>query len=157
MVDLEVQIDPNRLNAIRRSSAGQLGVFFDPSIVSRISQCIVDKVQAGLVNEGILYRDLVKDSGVPSWFAHSGLLGPVLALVSVQSYEESGILLSALTQPQIEQQLPSLGFCRFLEELGLVRSFDDRDACIEIWDLQWKHVISHLESSGACSDLENTI
>ena len=92
------------------------------------------------------YADLVRQSGTPSWLAHATLLGYVLTLVSLDSYERDGILLSALTCTKRDLPPPSSGFCGFLENLGLVASRHDREACLETWDHHWKKVVSQLES-----------
>ena len=98
MIDPDDPLDPQRVDTVRHDATAALGVFFDPRIVDRVSECIVAKVVDGVVGDGIVYRDLVRDSGVPSWATHRGLLGPILSLVSLGSYERDAVLLSALTR-----------------------------------------------------------
>ena len=147
MTDPDAPIDPERLDTLRREAVNALGVFFDAKVVERIADCIVAKVEDGVVEEGIPYRDLVGDSGAPSWVAHHGLLGSVLVLVSLRSYEQDGVLLSALTRATKDRPPPTEEFCAFLEALGLVSSRRRREECLEMWDYHWKKTISCLESN----------
>ena len=147
MFDPEAPIDPERVDTLRREATNTLGVFFDPQVVSRIARCIVAKVEQGVVEDGVPYRELVSDSGGPSWVAHHGLLGAVLVLVSLQSYEQNGVLLSALTRFTKDRPPPTEDFCALLEALGLVSSHRCREECLEIWDYHWKKTITCLESN----------
>ena len=147
MIDPDTPVDPKRVIMLRREATDALGVFFDARVVERIADCIVAKVEQGVVEEGIPYRDLVGDSGAPSWVAHHGLLESVLVLVSLRSYERDGVLLSALTQATQDRPPPTEEFCAFLEALGLVSSRRHREECLEMWDYQWKKTISCLESN----------
>ena len=89
MIDPEDAIDPRRVAALRRDAIEKLGVIYDPQVVEKIADCIAEKVRRGTVGEGVTYAELVTGSGVPSWVGHRGLLGHVLALVSLQSYDGS--------------------------------------------------------------------
>ena len=146
MIDPDAPIGQDRVDAVRRDAINTLGVFFDAQVVGRITDCIVDKVEQGTVGEGIPYRDLVSESGAPSWAAHPGLLRSVLALVSLRSYERDEVLLSVLTRSTKDRPPPTDEFCDFLEELGLVGSSHRREECLEMWDYHWKKAISSLES-----------
>ena len=146
MIDPDAPINPDRLDILRRDAITTLGLFFDAQVVERMSDCIVDKVQQGSVEEGIPYRDLVGDSGTPSWMAHQGLLASVLTLVSVRSYEQDGVLLSALTRATKDRPPPTEDFCGLLEEMGLVSSRRHREECLEMWDHHWKQAVSCVES-----------
>ena len=146
MIDPDAAIDNRLRGDLRRTSVDKLGVIYDSSVVKRILDCIVARVRAGTVGDGITYAELVRDSGVPTWVAHQGLLGHVLALVSLHSYAEHAVLVSALIRARDDDVLPTDGFCRFLEELGLVRSRFDRDACLEMWDYHWKQAVTRLDS-----------
>ena len=146
MIDPDDPLDLERVDTVRQDATATLGVFFDPRIVDRVSDCIVTKVIDGVVGDGIVYRDLVRDSGVPSWATHTGLLGPILALVSLGSYKRDGVLLSALTRATRDRVPPTDEFCLMLERLGLVSSRASREECLEMWDHHWKKVISHVES-----------
>ena len=146
MIDPDAPIDPERVDRLRREATAALGVFFDAHVVDRITNCIVGKVERGVVEDGIPYRNLVGDSGVPSWVAHPGLLGALLVLVSLQSYERDGVLLGALTRASIDRPPPTEEFCAFLEQLGFVSSRRRREECLEMWDYHWKKTISCLES-----------
>ena len=147
MTDPDAPIDEERVVTLRREATDALGVFFDARVIERIADCIVVKVEQGVVEEGIPYRDLVSDSGAPSWVAHHGLLESVLVLVSLRSYERDGVLLSALTRVTKDRPPPTEEFCAFLEALGLVSSRRHREACLEMWDYHWKKTISCLESN----------
>ena len=151
MIDPEDAIDPRRVAALRRDAIEKLGVIYDPQVVEKIADCIAEKVRRGTVGEGVTYAELVTGSGVPSWVGHRGLLGHVLALVSLQSYDDHQVLLSALTRTRQDVPLPTSGFCGFLEELGLVASRDHRDECLEMWDYHWKKAISHYEVTSTSS------
>ena len=146
MIDPDDPLDPERVDTLRREATAALGVFFDPHMVDRIANCIVDKVERGVVDDGVPYRTLVGDSGVPSWVAHHGLIGALLVLVSLQSYERDGVLLGAVTRASIDRPPPTEEFCAFLEQLGLVSSRRGREECLEMWDYHWKKTISCLES-----------
>lgn len=145
MIDPEAAIDPERLNAVRRASIEKLGVMFDPSVVERILNCIVARVRDGTVGDGITHAELVRGSGVPSWVGYGGFLGHVLALVSLHSYTEHAVLVSALTRTREDEILPTDGFCEFLERLGLVGSKFDREACLDMWDYHWKQAVMRLD------------
>ena len=147
MIDPDAPIAPERVDTLRREATNALGVFFDAQVIERIADCIVAKVEHGVVEEGIPYRDLVGDSGAPSWVAHPGLLESVLVLVSLRSYEQDGVLLSALTRATKVRPPPTEEFCAFLEALGLVSSRRHREECLEMWDHHWKKTISCLESN----------
>ena len=147
MIDPDAPIDPERVDTLRREATNALGVFFDPHVVDRIADCIVAKVEQGVVEDGIPYRELVGDSGAPSWVAHHGLLGSVLVLVSLRSYERDGVLLSAITRATRDRPPPTEEFCAFLEALGLVSSRRHREECLEMWDYHWKKTITCLESN----------
>ena len=150
MTDPDDPLDPERVEALRQHVMEALGVFFDLWVVERVCECIVAKVRDGVVGEGILYRDLIRDAGVPSWAAHTGLLGPVLALVSLRSYEDDAVLLGVLTRATNEQLPPTEEFCQVLEQLGLVTSRRRREECLEMWDHHWKRAISHFDSRNQC-------
>ena len=147
MIDPEDAIDPQRVVTLRRDSMDKLGVIYDPRVVVKIASCITERVHLGIVGEGITYSDLVTGSGVPSWVGYRGFLGHVLALVSLESYENDEVLLSALTRATLAVPPPTNGFCGFLEELGLVTSRENRDECLEMWDYQWKKAVTHHEST----------
>ena len=146
MIDPDDPLDVERVDTVREHATATLGVFFDTRIVDRVSDCIVAKVIDGVVGDGIVYRDLVRDSGVSSWATHTGLLGPILVLVSLGSYERDAVLLSVLTRATRDRLPPTDEFCHMLEQLGLVRSRTSREECLEMWDHHWKKVISHVES-----------
>ena len=146
MRDSEEAVEPVQAAAARQNAIDALGVVYDPKVVDSISECIVDKVQQGVVEEGIPYGELVRDAGVPSWMAHQGLLTHVLVLVSLQSYQNDGLLLSALTCARKDAPPPSDGFCALLEWLGFVSSRDNREECLDSWDHHWKKVVMRLES-----------
>lgn len=145
MPDPEAAIDVQRLRDLRRRSMAELGVIYDPAIVARIRDAIVARIQRGLVGEGITHAQLVREARMPSWVSHRGMLAHVLALVSIESYENSGVLLAALIRTRDSEPLPAPGFCRLLEQLGLVRSPDDVDACLELWDHHWKMAVTRLD------------
>ena len=146
MIDPDAPIDPHRRETLRRGAITTLGLFFDAQVVDRMTRCIVDKVQQGVVDEGIPYRDLVGESGTASWMAHRGLLASVLALVSLRSYEQDEVLLSALTRATKDRPPPTEDFCGLLEGMGLVSSSRHREECLEMWDHHWKKAVSCLES-----------
>ena len=145
MVDLDKPAKKIFVQSLQQTYADNLGVFFDPRVVRRVKECIVDKVKQGVVEDGLVYRDLVRDAGVPSWIGHQEVLGAVLALVSLQSYEEDYILLSSLTRQTTNQLPPTKEFCELLENLGLVRSREAQAECLEAWDYHWKKAISQVE------------
>jgi hypothetical protein len=145
MVDLDTPVNKILVESLQQTYVDNLGVFFDARVVRRVRDCIVDKVKQGVVEDGLVYRDLVGDSGVPSWIGHQGVLGAVLALVSLQSYEEDYILLSSLTRETTNQLPPTKEFCELLENLGLVRSREAQAECLEAWDYHWKKAISQVE------------
>ena len=145
MVDLDTPVKKIFVESLQQTYADNLGVFFDPRVVRRVKECIVDKVKQGVVEDGLVYRDLVRDAGVPSWIGHQEVLGAVLALVSLQSYEEDYILLSSLTRQTTNQLPPTKEFCELLENLGLVRSREAQAECLEAWDYHWKKAISQVE------------
>ena len=145
MVDLEAPVNKMLVESLRQSCVDRLGVLFDERLVSRVKDCIVEKVEQGVVEDGLVYRDLVSDSGLPSWTGHHEVLGVVLALVSLRSYQEESILLSALTRRTKNHQSPTEEFCGLLENLGLVSSREAKPECLEVWDYQWKKVISKVE------------
>ena len=145
MVDLDKPAKKIFVQSLQQTYADNLGVFFDPRVVRRVKECIVDKVKQGVVEDGLVYRDLVRDAGVPSWMGHQEVLGAVLALVSLQSYEEDYILLSSLTRQTTNQLPPTKEFCELLENLGLVRSREAQAECLEAWDYHWKTAISQVE------------
>ena len=145
MVDLDTPVKKIFVESLQLTYADNLGVFFDPRVVRRVKECIVDKVKQGVVEDGLVYRDLVRDAGVPSWIGHQEVLGAVLALVSLQSYEEDYILLSSLTRQTTNQLPPTKEFCELLENLGLVRSREAQAECLEAWDYHWKKAISQVE------------
>jgi len=147
MIEPDDVIDPGRVSTLRRDAIDKLGVIYDPEVVQKIRDCIVKKVRLGTVGEGITYEELVTGSGVPSWVGHRGLLDHVMVLVSLQSYDDHEVLLSALTRSGKHAPLPTPAFCVFLEELGLVSSRENRDDCLEMWDHHWKKVISHYDSA----------
>ncbi len=148
MRDPEEPVEPIQAAAARQNAIDALGVVYDPKVVESISACIVDKVRKGVVEEGIPYGELVRDAGVPSWVAHQDLLKHVLVLVSLRSYQDSGLLLSALTCTRKDALPPSDGFCALLETLGFVSSRDNREECLDSWDHHWKKVVTRLESLG---------
>ena len=145
MVDLDTPVKKIFVESLQQTYADNLGVFFDPRVVRRVKECIVDKVKQGVVEDGLVYRDLVRDAGVPSWIGHQEVLGAVLALDSLQSYEEDYILLSSLTRQTTNQLPPTKEFCELLENLGLVRSREAQAECLEAWDYHWKKAISQVE------------
>ena len=145
MVDLDKPAKKIFVQSLQQTYADNLGVFFDPRVVRRVKECIVNKVKQGVVEDGLVYRDLVRDAGVPSWIGHQEVLGAVLALVSLQSYEEDYILLSSLPRQTTNQLPPTKEFCELLENLGLVRSREAQAECLEAWDYHWKKAISQVE------------
>ena len=145
MVDLDKPAKKIFVQSLQQTYADNLGVFFDPRVVRRVKECIVDKVKQGVVEDGLVYRDLVRDAGVPSWIGHQEVLGAVLALVSLQRYEEDYILLSSLTRQTTNQLPPTKEFCELLENLGLVRAREAQAECLEAWDYHWKKAISQVE------------
>ena len=147
MIDPEDAIDPQRVTTLRRNSMDKLGVIYEPRVVEKIADFIMEKVLLGIVGEGLTYSDLVNGSGVPSWVGHRGFLGHVLALVSLESYENDRVFLSALTRATLAVPPPTNGFCGFLEELGLVTSRENLDECLEMWDCHWKQAVTHYEST----------
>ena len=86
------------MESLQQSCVDKLGVLFDERLVRRAKDCIVEKVEQGVVEDGLVYRDLARDSGLPSWTGHYEVLGVVLALVSLRSYDEEYIPLSSLTR-----------------------------------------------------------
>ena len=146
MVDPEHPVEPERIRLVRRDATQKLGVIYDPKMVDKIAGCIVDHVRRGTVGEGITYADLVKRARVPSWVGHRGLLGHVLALVALQSYERDRFFLSALARARVDDVPPTRGFCKFLEDVGSVVSRTARDDCLELWDHHWKMAITHYDS-----------
>ena len=146
MIDPESAVDAQRRYDLEQGSIDKLGVIYDPSVITRILDCIVRRIRAGTVGDGITYAELVRDSGVPTWVGHHGLLGHVLALVSLRSYVEHAVLVTALIRVRDDDTLPTEGFCGFLEELGLVTSRFDRQACLEMWDYHWKHAVTRLDT-----------
>ena len=145
MVDLDTPVNKILVESLQQTYVDKLGVLFDARVVRRVKECIVDKVKQGVVEDGLVYRELVRDSGVPSWMGHQETLGAVLALVSLQSYEEDCILLSSLTRQTTNQLPPTKEFCELLEHLGLVRSREAQAECLEAWDYHWKKAISQVE------------
>ncbi len=148
MIDPE-HVRMDRIEVMRRDAIEHLSVFYEPRVITSIGACIVKYVREGRVGEGITYADLVRQAGTPSWLAHATLLGYVLTLVSLESYERDGILLSALTCTKRDLPAPSSGFCGFLENLGLVTSRHQREECLETWDYHWKKAVSQLESDAS--------
>ena len=146
MIDPDATIDARVRYDLERTSIDKLGIVYDPTVVKRILDCTVARVRAGTVGDGITHAELVRDSGVPTWVRHRGLLGHVLALVSLQSYAEHAVLVSALIRARDDDVLPTDGFCGFLEELGLVGSRFDREACLEMWDHHWKLAVTRLDA-----------
>jgi len=53
MMEPDDPIDPDVLETLRRNAINTLGVFFDPQVVNRIMDCIVEKVGEGVFEEGI--------------------------------------------------------------------------------------------------------
>ena len=149
MIDSDDPIAGDRIDVVRQRATETLGVFFDTRVVDCVWECIVGKVIDGVVGEGIPYRDLVRDSGVPSWASHVGLLEPILTLVSLRSYERDVVLVSVLTRATRDQLPPTDKFCRMLEQLGLVRSHTKREECLKMWDYHWKKAVSRFESRRA--------
>ena len=145
MIDPEAAIPVDRLSEVRRVSVAELGFVYAPLVVTRIQEIIVARIRRGDVGEGITYAQLVRDAGVPSWVAHRGLLGHVLALVSVKSYEDDGVLLGALVRVREADTPPTTDFCHLLEALGVVRSRHHREDCLELWDHHWKLAVSRLD------------
>jgi len=147
MVDPEADVEPARLDWVRRRAVEERGFIYDPTVVARVQDSIVARIRRGAVGEGLTHADLVRDAGAPSWVAHHGLMGHVLDLVSVAGYEADGVLLSALVRAHEDDVPPTDGFCRLLEDLGLVRSRHDRDGCLEVWDIHWKLAVMRLDRS----------
>ncbi len=145
MVDLDTPVNKVLVESLQQTYADNLGVFFDARVVRRVKECIVDRVEQGVVEDGLVYRDLVRAAGVPSWMGHQEVLGAVLALVSLQSYKEDYILLSSLTRQTTNQLPPTKEFCELLENLRLVRSRKAQAECLEVWDYHWKKAISQVE------------
>lgn len=146
MIDPDAPVASDRLDTLQREAVETLGVFFDPRVVDRIATCLIDKIRDGTVEDGIPYRELVRDSGAPSWVAHPGLFASVLALVSLKSWYQDEVLLSSLTRATKNAPPPTDDFCALLETLGLVASRQHREECLEMWDYHWKKVISRLDS-----------
>ncbi len=146
MIDLDAAIDARLRRDLQRTSIDTLGMIYDPTVVKRMLDCTVSRIRSGTVGDGITYAELVRDAGVPTWVRHPGLIGHLLALVSLQSYAEHGVLVSALVRARDDDVLPTQGFCGFLEELGLVRSRFDRDECLDLWDHHWKRAVTRLDA-----------
>ncbi len=145
MIDPDAAIDAHLRRDLQRTSIDKLGMIYDPTVVERMLDCAVTRIRAGTVGDGITHAELVNDASVPTWVRHQGLIGHLLALVSLQSYAEHGVLVSALVRARDDDVLPTEGFCGFLEELGLVRSRLDRDECLEMWDHHWKRAVTRLD------------
>ncbi len=145
MTDPDAAIPVPLLNEVRRASVSELGFVYDPLVVTRMQEVIVARIRRGDVGEGITYAQLVRDARAPSWVAHRGLLGHILALVSVKSYEDDGVLLGALVRVREADTPPTADFCQLLKQLGVVRSRHHREDCLELWDHHWKLAVSQLD------------
>ena len=147
-MDPERLVEPEQLRKVRQHATDQLGLLYDAKLVQRIASFIIDQVRRGEVGEGITHASLIRGSHVPSWVAHRGLLGHVLTLVALQSYERDGFFLTALVRSRPDDDLPTPGFRAFLEAVKLVASADAREACVELWDHHWKQAISRYDLAG---------
>ena len=147
MVDLERLVESDKLSLVRQHTIAQLGLLYDPKVVQFMASYIIGQVRRGEVGDGITYASLVSGSRVPSWVAHRGLLGHLLTLVSLESYERDGIFLTALVRLRTNDNLPTPGFCAFLEDVGLVGSAAARQDCLELWDHHWKMVVSRYDTA----------
>lgn len=142
MKDSERLVESNQLRLVGQHATAQLGLLYDPKLVQRMVSYIITQVRRGEVSDGITHASLIRGSRVPSWVAHRGMLGHVLTLVALESYKRDGVLLTALVRSRADDDLPTPGFCAFLEDVGLVMSADAREECLELWDHHWKLVIS---------------
>ena len=52
MVDLDTPVKKSFVESLQQTYADNLGVFFDPRVVRRVKECIVDKVKQGGVEDG---------------------------------------------------------------------------------------------------------
>ena len=145
MNESEYVVAEDRLRQVRFHATSQLGFLFDPNLIHRIGEFIVEKVKQGEAGGGISHNSLVAGADMPAWVAHRNLLGNVLALVAIDSYEREGFFVTALVCVQSDGQMPTPGFCRFLEDVGLLPTGYAREDCIELWDHHWKMVVSHYD------------
>ena len=149
MVDLDDVIDPERLMTVRQVARTRLGLLYDDRLVRRLSNLIIKRVREGTVGNGLTKASLVADPTIPTWVSHHDLLGYVLTLVALDSYESNGFFLSALVCPTQDSVMPTTGFCVFLESVGVVTNANAREDCLEAWDRHWKMVISHYDVPSA--------
>ena len=54
MVDLDTPVKKIFVESLQQTYADNLGVFFDPRVVRRVKECIVDKVKQGGVEDGLV-------------------------------------------------------------------------------------------------------
>ena len=140
-------VESDRLRLLARQATAQLGLLYDPKLVQRMASYIIAQIRRGEVSDGITHASLIRGSRVPSWVAHRGMLGHVLTLVALESYKRDGVFLTALVRSRADDDLPTPGFCAFLEDVGLVMSADAREDCLELWDHHWKLAISRYDTS----------
>ena len=140
-------VESDRLRLLARQATAQLGLLYDPKLVQRMASYIIAQIRRGEVSDGITPASLIRGSRVPSWVAHRGMLGHVLTLVALESYKRDGVFLTALVRSRADDDLPTPGFCAFLEDVGLVMSADAREDCLELWDHHWKLAISRYDTS----------
>ena len=149
MVELDDVIDSVRLMTVRQAAQTRLGLLYDHRLVRRLSVLIIEQIRNGTIGAGLTKASLVADPTVPSWVSHHELLGRVLTLVALDSYESNGFFLSALVCPAYDSVMPTTGFCVFLENVGVVTSANAREECLEVWDRHWKMAISHYDVPSA--------
>jgi len=140
-------VESDRLRLLARKATAQLGLLYDPKLVQHMASYIIAQVRRGEVSDGITHASLIRGSRVPSWVAHRGMLGHVLTLLALESYKRDGVFLTALVRSRADDDLPTPGFCAFLEDVGLVMSADAREDCLELWDHHWKLAISRYDTS----------
>ena len=149
MVELDDVIDSERLMTVRQAAQTRLGLLYDHRLVRRLSVLIIEQIRNGTIGAGLTKASLVADPTVPSWVSHHELLGRVLTLVALDSYESNGFFLSALVCSAYDSVMPTTGFCVFLENVGVVTSANAREECLEVWDRHWKMAISHYDVPSA--------
>lgn len=149
VVELDDVIDPERLMSVRQAAQTRLGLLYDHRLVRRLSRLIIKHIRDGSIGAGLTKASLVADPTVPSWVSHHELLGYVLTLVALDSYESTGFFLSALVCPAYDSVMPTTGFRVFLENVGVVTSANAREECLEVWDRHWKMTISYYDVPSA--------
>ena len=110
-------VESDRLRLLARQATAQLGLLYDPKLVQRMASYIIAQIRRGEVSDGITHASLIRGSRVPSWVAHRGMLGHVLTLVALESYKRDGVFLTALVRSRADNDLPTPGFCAFLEDV----------------------------------------